>query len=81
MAGIERSVSYRIIFDLSDDHLDIAYESETSDQFATVSLGDVTIRASELDGLIDGLMKIRDEVKAYEANDAVGAAAKVGTSG
>lgn len=81
MAGIVRSVSYRLEFDLSDDNCVVIYESETDDQFATVTVGQVALRTTELDGLIDGLIKIRDEIKAYEANDAVGAAAKVGTSG
>lgn len=64
------SVGYTIEFDLSDDFCHVTFEPETTDSFATVDLSQVTVQVAEFDGLINALIKIRDEIKDIIANDA-----------
>lgn len=74
MAGrIERkrgAVEYSVQFDFSDDYISIVYEPETAGSYATVELSDVTVQVTEFDGLINALIKIRDDIKNMIANDA-----------
>ena len=74
------SVEYRIEFSLSDDYIDVVYEPETADSYANIELSDVTVQVAEFDGLIESLIKIRDDIKNMIANDAESAIGGQGTA-
>lgn len=70
--GVQRTtkrIEWNIVIS-SGEEFNFAFEPETSDSFSTVEIPQVIVSAEDFDGMIDELVKIRDEIRRITQNDA-----------
>ena len=64
------SIEYRIDLVDSEDYCDVKFNPEDDSTFPTVKIDGCTVQIAELDGLIESLIKIRDDIRQLTRNDA-----------
>lgn len=68
-ATVTTQVEWAIAFDNTDEIVSVKYTPETAQDFACVEISGADLRVTEIDGLIEQLARIRDEIKRIMANE------------
>lgn len=56
-------IEWTIEFDTTDQGLVVKYTPETATDFACIEISHADIRVEEFDGVIESLIRIRDEIR------------------